>query len=127
MSENDVAEGVAETEREISEADAWELRYSQEVAINRGLRDSLLSVQESNLELRRRVLELERGQAEADQVALFRRLDLQEGDELVLRDGKPLLIRASEKSESSGMETGTMDPPGGVPAELDSEESVGGE
>ena len=127
MSENDVAERAAATERAISEADAWELRYAQEVAANRGLRSALLVAQETNSALHRRVMELENGQIEADRLVLFARLDLQDGDELVLRDGKPLLLRAPEKSGLSSMETGTMDPPGGVPAEPDSEESVGGE
>ena len=123
MSGSEVAERAEAAEREISEADAWELRCSQEVAANRGLRAALLSAQEANLELRRRVLELERGSVEADQAALVRRLDLQEGDELVLRDGKPLLLRAPEKSGPAGGAASTIDAPGGVPGE----ENVGGE
>lgn len=117
MAESEVAERAAAIEREISDAEAWELRYHQEVATNQGLRKALLAAQGTILALRQRVIEFEGKQMEFDHRALFERLDLLEGDELVLRDGKHLLIRNPEKSGPSDMEAGNMDAPDGVPSE----------
>jgi hypothetical protein len=122
MSESEVAEQVAATEREISDAEAWELRYHQEVAANQDLRTALLKSQSLVLALRRRVVELEGEQIETDRMALFSRLDLQDGDGVVLRDGQHILIRAPEKSEASGIAAGTMDAPGGAQNEEDAGE-----
>jgi len=128
MGESEVAERETGAEREVSDADAWELRYSQEVAVNRTLRAALLSAQEANLELRSRVLEMERERVETERLALFDRLDMRDGDELVLRDGKHLLIRAPEKSEPSDGAAGTIVPSsGGAPAEADDNGGASGE
>lgn len=114
----------APVEREISHADAWELRYRQEVSVSQSLKTALLDAQEKLLALRRRVMALESGQIETDQSALFQRLDLQNGDEVVMRDGQPMIIgSALEKSGSSRMEAGSMGGSGGVP----NKENVGGE
>lgn len=128
MGVSEVAERAVATERELSDAEAWELRYNQEAAVNQDLRISLLKAQAMILALRERVVELEGERLEDDRRALFARLDLRSGDELVLRDGKHILISAPEKSEPSDGAAGTIVPSsGGAPAEADDNGGASGE
>lgn len=113
-------------EREISDAEAWELRYHQSVYEIRALKSALIAAREQVTSLQKVLLEKELEAEKSTQKGVFDRIGLKAGDEVVERDGKFLVISppAAEKSGPQPGPGGTMDDPGGASG---GQEHAGGE
>lgn len=82
-------------EREITAAEAWELRFLEEQRRSVVLRLQVASLQAALAKLELRTLTGEQGPHERAYQAVLGRLGVTPGDDLVERDGKFLIVSAT--------------------------------
>lgn len=107
-------------EREITAAAAWEMRFLEEQRKVVTLRLQLAQAKQHVAGAEARLAVLDEAQRRRDYAEALARIGAKEGDELVQRDGKFLLICAENgKPATPGMSSDRMEPPpGGAPAAL---------
>ncbi len=116
-------------EREISAAAAWEMRFLEEQRKVVALRLQLAQARQQAVAAEARLAVADDARRRLDYGAALVRLGAREGDELVERDGRFLLIGTSEDGKPATPTPSSdkmVPPPGCAPAALPQEGASGG-
>lgn len=91
---------VQANEREVTAAEAWELRYLQVQEENHALRDRITQLREEVLVNQKEILRRDRGEHTVNKQALMARLGVESNATLVERDGSYLIAFENGKENT---------------------------